>query len=69
MGQKIPPVKGTRDVLPTDTYLKKDDPWVRTGHLHLIETARASCFRSTDIARRELPSWSAPRSSPAGSGK
>jgi histidyl-tRNA synthetase len=44
MGQKIPPVKGTRDVLPTDTYLKKDDPWVRTGHLHLIENAASDLF-------------------------
>src|SRR5205823_1039212 len=44
MGEKIPPVKGTRDVLPTDTYLKKDDPWVRTGHLQLIEQAARDIF-------------------------
>jgi histidyl-tRNA synthetase len=44
MGQKIPPVKGTRDVLPGDTYLKKDDPWIRTGHLHLIERAARDLF-------------------------
>jgi histidyl-tRNA synthetase len=41
MSQKIRGVKGTRDVLPTDTYLKDDDPWVRIGHYHLVEqTAR-----------------------------
>ncbi|HYZ88175.1 MAG TPA: histidine--tRNA ligase [Myxococcales bacterium] len=44
MGQKIPPVKGMRDVLPGDTYLKKDDPWIRTGHLHLIEQAARDLF-------------------------
>lgn len=44
MGQKIPSVKGTRDVLPTDTYLKKDDPWIRIGHLHLIEQAARDLF-------------------------
>ncbi|HYV66113.1 MAG TPA: histidine--tRNA ligase, partial [Myxococcales bacterium] len=44
MGQKVPPVKGTRDVLPGDTYLKKDDPWIRTGHLHLIEQAARDLF-------------------------
>jgi len=44
MGQKISPVKGTRDVLPGDTYLKKDDPWIRTGHLHLIEQAARELF-------------------------
>ena len=44
MGQKIPPVKGTRDVLPGDTYLKKDDPWIRTGHLQLIEQAARDLF-------------------------
>jgi histidyl-tRNA synthetase len=44
MGQKVPPVKGTRDVLPGDTYLKKDDPWIRTGHLHLIEQAARELF-------------------------
>ena len=41
---KIPAVKGTRDVLPTDTYLKKDDPWIRIGHLHLIEQAARDIF-------------------------
>src|SRR5438552_2498016 len=40
----LPPVKGTRDVLPGDTYLKKDDPWIRTGHLHLIEQAARDLF-------------------------
>jgi histidyl-tRNA synthetase len=44
MGQKVPPVKGTRDVLPGDTYLKKDDPWIRTGHLHLIEQTARELF-------------------------
>jgi histidyl-tRNA synthetase len=44
MGQKIPPVKGTRDVLPIDSYLKKDDPWVRTGHLQLVEQAARDLF-------------------------
>jgi histidyl-tRNA synthetase len=44
MGEKIPAVKGTRDVLPTDTYLKKDDPWVRTGHLHFVEEAAREIF-------------------------
>jgi histidyl-tRNA synthetase len=44
MGQKISPVKGTRDVLPGDTYLKKDDPWIRAGHLHLIEQAARESF-------------------------
>ena len=44
MGQKIPPVKGTRDVLPGDSYLKKDDPWIRIGHLHLIEGAARELF-------------------------
>ena len=39
MSQKIRGVKGTRDVLPTDTYVKDDDPWVRIGHYHLIEQA------------------------------
>lgn len=41
---KIPAVKGMRDVLPTDTYLKKDDPWIRTGHLQLIEQAARDTF-------------------------
>jgi histidyl-tRNA synthetase len=44
MGQKIPPVKGMRDVLPGDTYLKKEDPWIRTGHLQLIEQAARDLF-------------------------
>ncbi len=44
-GQKIPPVKGTRDVLPVDIYKKADDPWVRTGHFHAVE----------DEARRLFP--------------
>jgi histidyl-tRNA synthetase len=44
MGQKIPPVKGTRDVLPVDTYLKKDDPWIRTGHLDLVEQTARELF-------------------------
>jgi histidyl-tRNA synthetase len=44
MGQKTPPVKGTRDVLPTDTYLKQDDPWIRTGHLHLVEDTARQLF-------------------------
>ena len=44
MGQKVPPVKGTRDVLPGDTYLKKDDPWIRAGHLQLVEEAARELF-------------------------
>jgi histidyl-tRNA synthetase len=44
MSQKTPPVKGTRDVLPTDTYLKQDDPWIRTGHLHLVERTARELF-------------------------
>ena len=43
-GQKIAPVKGTRDVLPTDAYRKSDDPWVRTGHFHLVEGAARELF-------------------------
>ncbi|MCA1828497.1 MAG: histidine--tRNA ligase [Myxococcales bacterium] len=42
--QKIRGVKGTRDVLPTDTYVKDDDPWIRIGHLHLIERAARELF-------------------------
>ncbi|MGZ6142738.1 MAG: histidine--tRNA ligase [Myxococcales bacterium] len=42
--QKIRGVKGTRDVLPTDTYVKDDDPWIRIGHLHLIEQAARELF-------------------------
>jgi histidyl-tRNA synthetase len=44
MSQKIRGVKGTRDVLPVDTYVKDDDPWVRTGHYHLIEKAARDLF-------------------------
>jgi histidyl-tRNA synthetase len=44
MSQKIRGVKGTRDVLPVDTYVKDDDPWVRTGHYHLIEKAARELF-------------------------
>jgi histidyl-tRNA synthetase len=43
-GQKIPSVKGTRDVLPIDTYRKSDDPWVRSGHFHLVEGAARELF-------------------------
>ena len=42
--QRVPAVKGTRDVLPIDTYKKADDPWVRTGHFHLVEDAARSLF-------------------------
>ncbi|HEX4385393.1 MAG TPA: histidine--tRNA ligase [Myxococcales bacterium] len=42
--QRIRGVKGTRDVLPTDTYVKQDEPWVRTGHYHLIEKAARDLF-------------------------
>ena len=41
---KIRGVKGTRDVLPIDTYVKDDDPWLRIGHLHLIEQAARELF-------------------------
>ena len=44
MAQKIRGVKGTRDVLPTDTYVKDDDPWVRIGHYHLIEESARRLF-------------------------
>jgi histidyl-tRNA synthetase len=44
MSQKIRAVKGTRDVLPIDTYLKDDDPWVRVGHYQLIEQAARDLF-------------------------
>jgi histidyl-tRNA synthetase len=44
MSQKIRGVKGTRDVLPTDTYLKDDDPWVRIGHYHLVEQTARELF-------------------------
>ena len=42
--QKIRPVKGTRDVLPIDAYVKSDDPWIRIGHYHLIEKAARDLF-------------------------
>ncbi|HZX96569.1 MAG TPA: histidine--tRNA ligase [Myxococcales bacterium] len=44
MSQKLRGVKGTRDVLPIDTYLKDDDPWVRIGHYHLVEQAARDLF-------------------------
>ncbi len=44
MSQKIRAVKGTRDVLPTDTYVKDDEPWVRIGHYQLIEDAARELF-------------------------
>jgi len=44
MGQKIRGVKGTRDVLPTDTYLKDDDAWVRSGHYQLVEQTARELF-------------------------
>ena len=44
MSQKIRGVKGTRDVLPTETYLKDDDPWVRIAHYHLVEQAARDLF-------------------------
>ena len=44
MSQKIRGVKGTRDVLPVDTYVKDDDPWIRIGHLQLIEQAARELF-------------------------
>jgi histidyl-tRNA synthetase len=44
MGSKIPPVKGTRDVLPLDIYKDSDDPWLRIGHYHLVENAARSTF-------------------------
>jgi histidyl-tRNA synthetase len=44
MSQKIRGVKGTRDVLPIDTYVKDDDPWVRIGHYHLVEQAARDLF-------------------------
>ena len=31
MSQKIRGVKGTRDVLPIDTYVKDEDPWLRVA--------------------------------------
>jgi histidyl-tRNA synthetase len=44
MSQKIRGVKGTRDVLPIDTYVKDDDPWVRTGHYDLVEQSARDLF-------------------------
>ncbi|MGE5049774.1 MAG: histidine--tRNA ligase, partial [Deltaproteobacteria bacterium] len=44
MSQKIRGVKGTRDVLPIDTYVKDDEPWVRIGHYHLVEQAARDLF-------------------------
>ena len=44
MSQKIRGVKGTRDVLPIDTYVKDDDPWVRVGHYHLVEQSARDLF-------------------------
>jgi histidyl-tRNA synthetase len=44
MSQKIRGVKGTRDVLPTETYVKDDDPWVRIEHYHLVEQAARDLF-------------------------
>ncbi len=44
MSQKIRTVKGTRDVLPIDTYVKDPDPWVRIGHYHLIEQSARDLF-------------------------
>ena len=44
MTVKIRGVKGTRDVLPVDTYTKSDDPWLRIGHYHLIEQSARELF-------------------------
>ena len=44
MSQKISGVKGTRDVLPTDTYVKDAEPWLRTGHYHLVEQSARELF-------------------------
>jgi histidyl-tRNA synthetase len=44
VSQKIRAVKGTRDVLPIDTYVKDDDPWLRIGHYHLVEQAARELF-------------------------
>ena len=43
-GQKLQGVKGTRDVLPIDTYLKDAEPWVRISHYQLIEEAAREVF-------------------------
>lgn len=42
--EKIPQVSGTRDVLPVDTYVKADEPWLRIGHYHLVEDAARTLF-------------------------
>jgi len=44
MSQKIRGVKGTRDVLPIDTYVKDEEPWLRIGHYHLVEQAARDLF-------------------------
>jgi len=44
MSEKIRGIKGTRDVLPIDTYVKQDEPWVRSGHYHLVEKAARDLF-------------------------
>jgi histidyl-tRNA synthetase len=44
MSQKIRPVKGTRDVLPIDTYVKDPDPWLRAGHYQLVEQSARDLF-------------------------
>ncbi len=43
-GQKIQGVKGTRDVLPLETYVKDADPWVRVGHFQLVEETARELF-------------------------
>jgi histidyl-tRNA synthetase len=43
-GQKIQGVKGTRDVLPLETYVKDADPWVRIGHFQLVEETARELF-------------------------
>ena len=49
MSQKIRGVKGTRDVLPIDTYVKDEDPWVRVEHYHLVEqSARVARLKTAD---------------------
>jgi histidyl-tRNA synthetase len=37
MSDRIPQVRGTRDVLPTDSYPDPKEPWLRIGHYHLVE--------------------------------
>ena len=44
MAQKIRGVKGTRDVLPLDIYVKDPDPWVRVGHYLLVEQSARDLF-------------------------